>query len=60
MTKILNLKLILLLLVFVNIGLPINDHPSYLIFIISFILIIFNQTKVLSKKAFIIFLLFFF
>ena len=51
MTKILNLKLILLLLVFINIGLPINDHPSYLIFIISFILIIFNQTKALAKKS---------
>ena len=60
MTKILNLKLILLLLVFINIGLPINDHPSYLIFIISFILIIFNQTKVLSKKSIYYFSIIFF
>ena len=48
------------LLVFINIGLPINDHHSYLIFIISFILIIFNQTKVLSKKSFYYFSIIFF
>ena len=60
MTKILNLKLILLLLVFINIGLPINEHYSYLIFIISFILIIFNQTKALTKKSIYYFFVIFF
>ena len=60
MQKILNLKLILFFLVLINIGLPLNDHFSYLIFIFSFIVIIFSQTKILTKKSIYYFSIIFF